>query len=156
VRRELSTDLANRAIEWRIGELPTVRGDRALLHQVVANLVGNAVKFTRRRQPAIIEIDTCPPDSAAPEQATWYVRDNGAGFNPAYVDKLFGVFQRLHNTSEFEGTGIGLANVKRIVVRHGGSVRAEGEVNVGATFLVTLPVATTTVATPPETFPAAG
>ena len=156
VRRELGTDLAGRAIEWRIGELPTVRGDRALLHQVVANLLGNAVKFTRHRQPAVIELGTRPADPAAPGLATFYVRDNGAGFNPAYVNKLFGVFQRLHNASEFEGTGIGLANVKRIVVRHGGSVRAEGEQNVGATFLVTLPVAAPAGPTPPAPPPAPG
>ncbi len=139
VRREMGPDLASRAIEWRVGALPTVRGDRALLHQVVANLVGNAVKFTRHRTPALIELGTLPPDPAAPGQTTFFVRDNGAGFNPAYADKLFRVFQRLHNASEFEGTGIGLANVKRIVVRHGGSIQAEGAVDAGATFRVTLP-----------------
>ncbi len=139
VRHEMGTDLADRAIEWRIGPLPTVPGDRALLHQVIANLLGNAVKFTRHRRPALIELGTLLSDPTAPGLATFYVRDNGAGFNPAYSDKLFRVFQRLHNTSEFEGTGIGLANVKRIVVRHGGSIHAEGAVNAGATFQVSLP-----------------
>lgn len=137
VRRELEPETRGRAIEWRIQSLPTALGDRTLLRQVVANLVGNAVKFTRLRSPAVIEIGT---QSAAEgdHTVTYFVRDNGAGFNPQYVSKLFRVFQRLHNSREFEGTGIGLANVKRIVTRHRGRVWAEGAPDAGATFFFTL------------------
>jgi light-regulated signal transduction histidine kinase (bacteriophytochrome) len=117
-----------------------VRGDRALLRQVFANLLGNAVKFTRHRNLAVIEIGAlAPPAGGAGDGLTaFFVRDNGAGFNPKYADKLFGVFQRLHNQRDFEGTGIGLANVKRIVTRHGGRVWAVGSVDHGATFYVAL------------------
>ncbi len=137
VRDELRPDTDGRAIEWAVGPLPRVRGDRALLRQVVANLLSNAVKFTRPAAAARIEIGTGAGRADDP-QVTVYVRDNGAGFNPKYLDKLFGVFQRLHNTREFEGTGIGLANVKRIVTRHGGRVWAEGQPGKGATFYFTV------------------
>ncbi|OIR05306.1 phytochrome-like protein cph1 [mine drainage metagenome] len=137
VVRSLQPDLHDRAVEWRIGNLPTVHADPAMLRQVWANLLGNAVKYTRGRAPAVIEVfhHTGPGG-----EHVFAVRDNGAGFDMQYVDKLFGVFQRLHGTSEFEGTGIGLAHVKRIIHRHGGRVWAEGRVNEGATFFFTLPV----------------
>ena len=140
VRGELQPLTGDRLIEWQVPELPVVRGDRALLRQVVANLLANAVKFSRHREPAVIEIGQIR-DGAADQTVTIFVRDNGAGFNPKYSEKLFGVFQRLHTTRDFEGTGIGLANVKRIVERHGGRVWARGEVDQGATFFFNLPVA---------------
>ncbi len=134
---ELQSELAGRPVEWRIQPMPPVLGDRTLLRQVMANLLGNATKFTRHRQPAVIEIGVQPATTEA-EFLTFFVRDNGAGFDPRYTHKLFGVFQRLHNPREFEGTGIGLANVKRIVNRHGGRVWAEGLLDKGATFYFTL------------------
>ena len=138
VRDELSPALADRHVEWRIGPLPTVDGDPTLLRQVLANLLGNAVKFSRQRDPAIIEIGELPSGPETAEHVI-FVRDNGAGFDPQYTEKLFGVFQRLHRVSEFEGTGIGLANVRRIVARHGGRVWAEGQPDRGATFYFALP-----------------
>lgn len=141
VRAEMAVDLGAREIEWHIGPLSPVSGDRALLHQVMANLVANAVKFTRRRARAVIEVEQVP----APRRdglLTFVVRDNGAGFNPRYAEKLFGVFQRLHSEKEYEGTGIGLANVKRIISRHGGEVWAESALDRGAAFFFTLRPAT--------------
>ncbi len=140
VRDDLKTDIGERSIAWEVGALPTVRGDPVLLRQVVANLLDNAVKFTRHCPLARIAIGASPPVRGE-RTVTVFVRDNGAGFNPKYLDKLFGVFQRLHNAKDFEGTGIGLANVKRIITRHGGRVWAEGQVDRGATFYVTLPAA---------------
>jgi signal transduction histidine kinase len=136
-REGLQTEIGARQIDWKIAPLPAVQGDRALLLQVIANLLGNAVKFTRTRTPAMIDIGAKAPAAGEPF-VTFFVRDNGAGFNPKYADKLFGVFQRLHNRRDFEGTGIGLANVKRIVNRHGGRVWAEGAVEQGATFYFTV------------------
>ena len=137
VQSELQSDLTGRQIQWRIQPLHPVLGDRTLLRQVVANLLSNAVKFTRKRATAIIEIGTQPASSGS-ELFTFFVRDNGAGFDPKYAAKLFGVFQRLHNPRDFEGTGIGLANVRRIVERHGGRVWAEGAPDHGATFFFSL------------------
>jgi signal transduction histidine kinase len=133
VRQELAPQTERRIVEWRVGPLPTVSGDRALLRVVLVNLLGNAVKFTRQRPVAVIEVGVMPPE-AGESAVTVFVRDNGAGFNPKYADKLFGVFQRLHNQRDFEGTGIGLANVQRIVTRHSGRVWAEGSVDNGAVF----------------------
>ena len=136
-QREMGEDFKNRLIEWRIAELPPVLGDKTLLRQVIINLLSNAVKFTRRETSAIIEIGSASlPGNDS--MASFYVRDNGVGFNPRYMDKLFRVFQRLHTPRDFEGTGIGLANVKRIITRHGGRIWAEGAVNGGATFHFTL------------------
>jgi len=137
VQSELQSDLAGRQVDWRIQPLPPVLGDRSLLRQVVANLLSNAVKFTRKRAPAVIEIGVQTAQPGA-ERLTFFVRDNGAGFDPKYADKLFGVFQRLHNPRDFEGTGIGLANVRRIVERHGGHVWAQGAPDRGATFFFSL------------------
>jgi PAS domain S-box-containing protein len=143
VRDSLQTEIGARAIEWQIGELPVLAGDRSLLRQVLANLLGNAVKFTRQRDPAFIEIGALPATNEEAGLVTIFVRDNGAGFNPKYQDRLFGVFQRLHSSRDFEGTGIGLANVKRIITRHGGRVWAEGSVDKGAVFYFTLTVSPT-------------
>ena len=132
----LQRETDGRDVQWSIGELPPVIADRALLRQVWANLVGNAVKYTRDRSPAKIEIGAA---GANGEEHVFYVRDNGVGFDMQYAHKLFGVFQRLHSDAEFEGTGIGLANVKRIITRLGGAVWAESEPNHGATFYFSLP-----------------
>lgn len=137
VRQQLLGETVGRHITWRIDTLPEVSGDLAMLRQVFANLLGNAIKYTRHRSEAVIEIGTAPAD---PGFIAVFVRDNGAGFNPKYVERLFGVFQRLHSESEFEGTGVGLANVRRIVQRHGGRTWAEGKVNAGATFYFSLPI----------------
>ncbi|RKH11948.1 PAS domain S-box protein [Corallococcus sp. CA053C] len=134
-RKDLLPELNGRQVEWRVGELPTVEGDPALLRQVIHNLLANALKYTRPKPEALIEVGT---REEAGEVVVW-VRDNGVGFEMQYVDKLFGVFQRLHTAEEFEGTGIGLANVRRIVSRHGGRTWAEGAVGQGATFTFTLP-----------------
>lgn len=133
---DLSCVTGGRSIEWSVNTLPTACCDPALVRQVFANLIGNAVKFTRPRTPARIEIGAQFLDA---DSVSCFVRDNGVGFNMQRADKLFGVFQRLHPPSKFEGTGIGLANVQRIVLRHGGRVWAAGEVERGATFYFSLP-----------------
>lgn len=125
-----------RNIAWKIARLPHVNGDEAMLKVVLTNLIGNAIKYTRRCEFAEIEIGCIPGEG---EQSTVYVKDNGAGFDMNYSHRLFGVFQRLHSSEEFEGTGIGLAIVKRIVSRHGGRTWAEGKVDKGATIYFTLP-----------------
>ena len=109
--------------------------DEVLMYQVFINLVSNALKYSNQKPKPIIEIGSY----SDAETITYYIRDNGAGFDMRYYDKLFGVFQRLHDTTEFPGTGIGLAIVQKIIVRHGGSVRAEGKINEGSTFYITLP-----------------
>ena len=126
---------ADRRVEWQIGELPAVEGDPGLLKQVFVNLFSNAVKYTRPRDQARIEVGEVALNGG---QAI-FVRDNGVGFNMKYSGKLFGVFQRLHRAEEFEGSGVGLATVARIIRKHGGRIWAEAEVNKGATFFFTLP-----------------
>jgi PAS domain S-box-containing protein len=132
--RGFEGDTKGRGIAWQIHPLPRVRADRALLRLALVNLISNAVKFTGPRAEAIIEIG-CAPDYK--DGTVMFIRDNGAGFDPKYAARLFGVFQRLHSQEEFEGTGIGLANVQRIVHRHGGRIWAEGVVEGGATFYFT-------------------
>jgi PAS domain S-box-containing protein len=136
VIRELEPDAAGRIIQWRIGEFPRIDADDAMLRIVLVNLISNALKFTRYRQQARIEIGLMPGQNA---EAVIFVRDNGVGFDMSYADKLFGVFQRLHRAEEFEGTGIGLATVHRIITRHGGRIWAQGELDQGATFYFSLP-----------------
>jgi light-regulated signal transduction histidine kinase (bacteriophytochrome) len=135
---ELRQDVSGREITWKIARLPACYGDRAMLRVALVNLISNAVKFTRARRPAEIEIGCI---DGGRNDVEIFVKDNGAGFDMQYQNKLFGVFQRLHLAEEFEGTGIGLATVQRIVQRHGGTVRAEGAVDRGATFYVSLPKA---------------
>lgn len=138
--REIITSLEpetkDRKINWQLDPLPPVKADPAMMRQVYANLIANAVKYSRNRAVAEIAIGS----QVAPTEITLFVRDNGAGFDMKYAEKLFGVFQRLHSAEEFEGTGIGLANVRRIIARHGGRTWAEGEAGKGATFYFTLPL----------------
>jgi signal transduction histidine kinase len=136
VVEEFRQETKGRDIAWKIGALPACYGDRSMLRLVVVNLVSNAVKFTRLRTQAEIEIGCADGNS---NEVEVFVRDNGAGFDMQYANKLFGVFQRLHLPEQFEGTGIGLATVQRIIHRHGGRVRAEGAVDQGATFYFSLP-----------------
>jgi len=133
---DFQADTRERHIAWTLDPLPVALGDRALLRMVLVNLMANAVKFTGARAEAKIEIG-CAPDENG--ETVIFIRDNGAGFNSKYGKKLFSVFQRLHSQSEFEGTGIGLANVQRIIHRHGGRVWAEGVVDRGATFYFSIP-----------------
>jgi signal transduction histidine kinase len=132
---EVKRDARNRKIDWEIELLPAVRGDRATLKQAWVNLLSNAVKYSRHRSVAKIQVGS----KVNSGDVEFHVTDNGAGFDMRYADKLFGVFQRLHRQEDFEGTGVGLANVRRIVVRHGGRTWAEGKVDEGASFYFTLP-----------------
>ncbi|MBI3867243.1 MAG: response regulator [Verrucomicrobia bacterium] len=132
---DLQSETKDRRIDWRIATLPHVQADPDMIRQVWVNLLSNAVKYTRPRDPARIEIGC---DVSKPKEYVFFVHDNGVGFNMRYADKLFGVFQRLHPEKDYEGTGIGLANVRRIVNRHGGRTMAEGALNGGATVSFTL------------------
>jgi light-regulated signal transduction histidine kinase (bacteriophytochrome) len=136
VIREIAPDTQGRKINWRIGSLPICYCDPSLLRLVFSNLVSNAVKFTRTRPQAKIEIGS---SNHTADEAVVFVKDNGVGFDMKYKNKLYGVFQRLHSQEAFEGTGIGLATVQRIIHRHGGRVWAEASVDNGATFFVALP-----------------
>lgn len=136
LRQELRTDLNGTRVEWVIGDLPHVQADPALLKVVLGNLLSNALKYSRKREVARIEVGTL---GAAGDEVTIFIRDNGVGFDMQYAERLFGVFQRLHQVEEFEGTGIGLAIVQRIIYRHGGRVWAEGVPDRGATFYFSLP-----------------
>jgi PAS domain S-box-containing protein len=129
-------DLKNRIIKWKISSLPVVKGDRILIKLAIENLISNAIKYTSKKQSAVIEIGA---KSILENKCEIYIKDNGCGFDMSYVNKLFGVFQRLHTSEEFEGIGIGLANAKQIIGKHKGTIRAESKVNKGATFYFTLP-----------------
>ena len=133
---EVRPEMAGRNIAWNVGALPIWYGDRAMMRLAFSNLIANAVKFTRTREQAAIDITCVDGDR---DDIVVSIRDNGVGFDMRYVNKLFGVFQRLHAADAFEGTGIGLATVQRIVHRHGGQARAEGALDRGATFYVSLP-----------------
>jgi light-regulated signal transduction histidine kinase (bacteriophytochrome) len=134
---EIAPQLADRQVEWDVGPLPQVYADPALLRPVLVNLLSNAVKYTATREVARIAVGAQETGG----EVVVHVRDNGVGFEMQYAHKLFSLFQRLHHADEFEGTGVGLANVRRIVLRHGGRTWAEGQPGVGATFYFSLPVA---------------
>jgi light-regulated signal transduction histidine kinase (bacteriophytochrome) len=135
-RRDLQVDTENRQIEWNVLPLPAVRGDPNLLRVVLTNLLSNAIKYSRDRKPAKLEVGSQPGTA---NEVVMYVKDNGVGFDMQYADKLFGVFQRLHHSDEFEGVGIGLATVRRIINRHGGRTWAEATPGEGAAFYFSLP-----------------
>jgi light-regulated signal transduction histidine kinase (bacteriophytochrome) len=124
-----------KGVDFRLGSLPRAKGDRSLFEQIWVNLIANAVKFSSKKESPVVEIGGI----TAEHEHVYFVRDNGAGFDAAYRERLFGVFQRLHHEHEFPGTGVGLALVHRIVTRHGGRVWAEGELGRGATFHFTVP-----------------
>jgi two-component system sensor kinase len=132
---ELKSISQERKLRLEIKNLPPAHGDPAMIRQVLTNLLSNAIKFTRPREIGVIEIG----GGIREDQPTYYVKDNGIGFDMKFQDKLFGVFKRVHGDDEFDGTGVGLAMVQRIIHRHGGKVWAEGEINRGATFYFTLP-----------------
>jgi len=136
VLSELQKTEPERQVKFIIAEGLTANGDTRLLRVVLENLIGNAWKFTSKKENACIELGSLQQGDG---KLAYFVKDNGVGFDMAYLDKLFGAFQRLHGTNEFPGTGIGLATVQRIIHRHGGEVWAEGEVGKGATFFFTLP-----------------
>ena len=131
----LQPEWEGRVVEWRIAQLPELECDGVLVGQIFQNLLGNALKYSRGRSKAVIEVDSI---QQAGKPVVIFVRDNGAGFNMQYAEKLFGVFQRMHTEAEFEGTGVGLATVQRIVQKHGGRIWAEAETDHGATFYFTL------------------
>jgi chemotaxis family two-component system sensor kinase Cph1 len=137
IREEMAPDYEGRTIVWKIASLPAVLGDAAFLHLALRNLLSNAIKYTREQETAVIEVGSLRREQAA--ETVIYVKDNGVGFDMAYAGKLFGVFQRLHRMEEFEGTGIGLASVRRIIERHQGRVWADGALGKGATFYFALP-----------------
>jgi two-component system, chemotaxis family, sensor kinase Cph1 len=139
-KQRMALDTKGRRITWTVQDLPAVKADAVMMRLVLENLLSNAVKYTRQRGEAVISIGY----RRQPGEIVYFVRDNGVGFDMAYVGKLFGVFQRLHRVEEFEGTGIGLANVRRIVERHGGRTWAEGALDRGATFYFALPDTDTT------------
>jgi chemotaxis family two-component system sensor kinase Cph1 len=141
-RKEIEAECAGREIHWEISALPELEVDPGLFRLVFTNLFSNAVKFTRDRRVATIEVGSFDGDG----MSTIFVRDNGAGFDPRHADKLFGVFQRLHRQDEFEGTGIGLATVHRIVQKHGGRVWAESQLDQGACFYFSVPVGSASTA----------
>lgn len=130
----LQSECASRNIEWRIGRLGSMACDPGLMTQALVNLLSNALKYSRRRSPAIVEVGQVNMD----DEQVMFVRDNGVGFDMKYADKLFGVFHRLHSTSEFEGTGIGLATAERIIRKHGGRIWAQAAPDQGATFFFTV------------------
>jgi signal transduction histidine kinase len=134
VLRDLKTETEGRDIQWQVGDLPFVDCDPGLMKQVFYNLLSNAAKYTRPRKPAVIDIGQVSVEG----QVVNFVRDNGVGFNMKYAPKLFGVFQRLHRKEDFEGTGVGLATVQRIIHKHGGRIWAEAEIDKGATFFFSL------------------
>jgi PAS domain S-box-containing protein len=136
VIKDLTSEMDGRVVNWNIGVLPEVNADPALMRQVLMNLFSNAVKYTRTRERAEIEFQ-CQKDDA--RESVFFVRDNGVGFDMQFADKLFGIFERLHDSDQFEGTGIGLANVQRMVTRHGGRTWAEAQVDRGATFYFSIP-----------------
>ena len=135
VFEELIKEENRERIDFELAKLPIAKGDSSLIRQVWVNLLSNAIKFTSRKERSVIEVGS----KHTREESIYYVRDNGAGFDMEYGNKLFGVFQRLHSESEFSGTGVGLAIVQRIIRRHGGRVWAQGEVEKGATFYFALP-----------------
>jgi light-regulated signal transduction histidine kinase (bacteriophytochrome) len=143
-RQDLTNEAAGRIIHWRVAPLPDVECDRSLMRLVWQNLLSNAVKYTATREQAVIEVGA----EVQPQQIRFFVRDNGVGFDMRFADKLFGVFQRLHREEDFAGNGIGLANAKRIVGRHGGHIWAKSEVDQGAEFSFTLPRASSPAAIP--------
>src|SRR5205085_4086143 len=137
VFQELTAQQPERRPKLELKPLPPAPGDQTLLRQVFVNLLSNAIKFTRHQEAPSIEIG----GQSNGQENLYYVKDNGVGFDPRYAHKLFGVFQRLHHEDEFEGTGVGLALVQRILQRHGGHIRAESQLNHGATFYFSLPKA---------------